>query len=158
MKAETFKGVQRELGLTNKKMSTVLGVSLRTVEKWRQGSRSIPGPAEVATSRPALPYSCICALMSLIILAKPGHAGQSPKKPKKGWRIFPPSSPRLWDIGLKIGEQLRNAQSAERGPAGERFSPAPHLRRAHWHTYRVGPGRMESRLRWLSPTLVGHKK
>lgn len=48
MKAETFKGVQRELGLTNKKMATLLRVSLRTVEKWRQGSRSIPGPAEVA--------------------------------------------------------------------------------------------------------------
>jgi DNA-binding transcriptional regulator YiaG len=47
MKAETFKGVQRELGLTNKKMATLLRVSLRTVEKWRQGARAIPGPVEV---------------------------------------------------------------------------------------------------------------
>lgn len=48
MTSSEFKEVQRELGLTNKKMATVLSVSLRTVEKWRQGSRSIPGPAEVA--------------------------------------------------------------------------------------------------------------
>lgn len=48
MTSSEFKEAQRELGLTNKKMATLLRVSLRTVEKWRQGSRSIPGPAEVA--------------------------------------------------------------------------------------------------------------
>ena len=48
MTSNQFKQAQRELGLTNKKMATVLSVSLRTVEKWRQGSRSVPGPAEVA--------------------------------------------------------------------------------------------------------------
>lgn len=48
MTSNQFKQAQRELGLTNKKMATVLSVSLRTVEKWRQGSRSVPGPAAVA--------------------------------------------------------------------------------------------------------------
>ncbi len=48
MTSSEFKQAQRELGLTNKKMATLLRVSLRTVEKWRQGSRSIPGPAEAA--------------------------------------------------------------------------------------------------------------
>ena len=48
MTSSEFKEVQRELGFTNQKMAAVLRVSLRTVEKWRQGSRSVPGPAEVA--------------------------------------------------------------------------------------------------------------
>ena len=48
MTSSEFKSVQRELGFTNQKMAAVLRVSLRTVEKWRQGSRSVPGPAEVA--------------------------------------------------------------------------------------------------------------
>ena len=48
MTSSEFKQAQRELGLTNKEMATLLKVSLRTVEKWRHGSRSVPGPAAVA--------------------------------------------------------------------------------------------------------------
>lgn len=47
MTSSKFKEAQRELGLTNEEMSTVLMVSLRTVERWRQGSRAIPGPVVV---------------------------------------------------------------------------------------------------------------
>lgn len=48
MRSEEFKSAQASLGLTNEEMSTVLMVSLRTVERWRQGTRAVPGPAEVA--------------------------------------------------------------------------------------------------------------
>lgn len=39
-----FKAEQSKLGLTNEKLASAFRVSLRTVEKWRQGSRAIPGP------------------------------------------------------------------------------------------------------------------
>jgi hypothetical protein len=32
--------------------------------------------------------------------------------------------------------------------------PRPHIRRAHWHTYRIGKGRAERRMRWLAPVAV----
>ena len=47
MRSEEFKSAQASLGLTNEEMSTVLMVSLRTVERWRQGTRAIPGPVVV---------------------------------------------------------------------------------------------------------------
>jgi len=46
-----FKAEQSKLGLTNEKLAFAFRVSVRTVEKWRQGSRAIPGP--------------VCALFSL---------------------------------------------------------------------------------------------
>jgi DNA-binding transcriptional regulator YiaG len=39
-----FKAEQANLGLTNEKLAFAFRVSIRTVEKWRQGSRKIPGP------------------------------------------------------------------------------------------------------------------
>lgn len=42
-----FKEAQLRLGLTNEQAAVALRVSVRTVEKWRQGARSIPGPTEV---------------------------------------------------------------------------------------------------------------
>lgn len=42
-----FKEAQLRLGLTNEQAAAALRVSVRTVEKWRQGTRSIPGPTEV---------------------------------------------------------------------------------------------------------------
>lgn len=46
MTSEEFKEAQLRLGLTNEQAAAALRVSLRTVEKWRQGTRSIPGPTE----------------------------------------------------------------------------------------------------------------
>lgn len=44
MTKEEFKAEQLKLGLTNEKLAAAFRVSIRTVEKWRQGSRAIPGP------------------------------------------------------------------------------------------------------------------
>jgi len=44
MTSSDFKAQQSKLGLTNVQMAQLCRVSLRTVEKWRQGSRSVPGP------------------------------------------------------------------------------------------------------------------
>ena len=95
--------------------------------------------------------------------------GQRPKLPppvrtKKGWRMFPPDKPRVWDVGERIGSALRDAHLARQtGATGEntssgRNAPRPHVRRAHWHTYRVGQGRAEQVLKWLPPIPINIDK
>ena len=91
-------------------------------------------------------------------------SGPRPSRPKpikteKGLRLFPPNQPRTWNVGIRIGAALRRAYAAESiEPAPEekqqRSRPRPHIRRAHWHTYRVGVGRSESRVKWLPPISV----
>ena len=44
MTNQEFKAQQLKLGLTNIQMARLCRVSMRTVEKWRQGTRSVPGP------------------------------------------------------------------------------------------------------------------
>lgn len=92
--------------------------------------------------------------------AEPDYRGsERPKNPepvktKRGMRLFPASAPRYWDIGKTVGERLRRA--APRQTTDERNAPRPHLRRAHWHTFRIGEKRAGHRVRWLHPILVGY--
>ena len=53
-----------------------------------------------------------------------------------------PESPRLWDVGVRIGAALRKAAR-----------PRAHIRSAHWTTYWTGPrtGRQTPILRWIPP-------
>ncbi|RMH32058.1 MAG: hypothetical protein D6690_14495 [Nitrospirae bacterium] len=79
-----------------------------------------------------------------------------PTKTKAGPRWFPPDQPRTWDVGLRIGHALRHAQTHTTSPETDsslstRARPRPHIRRAHWHTYRIGPGREAAQLKWLPP-------
>ena len=78
-----------------------------------------------------------------------------PKKTKKGWRLFPPASPTIWHVGASIGKQIREARQAE-ATGQQHAGVRPHLRRAHWHGYRVGPRSkpQEFRYHWLPPILV----
>ena len=71
----------------------------------------------------------------------------------RGVRHEPPPRPTVRETGHRIGAALRRARSQSTG-AGT--TPATHVRRAHWHTYWVGPRDNARReLRWISPTLVG---
>lgn len=96
-------------------------------------------------------------------LRGPGGATEpavpQPKATRRGGiRLFPPDRPVAWDVGARVGAELRAARvgtGEARGAAGERAGPRPHIRRAHWHTYHVG-ARAEPRpeLRWIAPVLV----
>ena len=56
---------------------------------------------------------------------------------------------------MRLGAALRAAYHArETAPEGAGASVRPHVRRAHWHTYRIGEGRAERVLRWLPPIPV----
>lgn len=48
MTPEQFKDVRKKLGITIKEMAENLKVNPRTVNRWENGDRKIPGPVEVA--------------------------------------------------------------------------------------------------------------
>ncbi|MBF0421882.1 MAG: hypothetical protein HQL73_02700 [Magnetococcales bacterium] len=89
--------------------------------------------------------------------ARPGNP--RPKKIKKGLRIFAAENPRVWEVGSKIGQTLRSARERDSSDVSrEGRSPAPHIRRAHWHTYWVGRKETPERrviLKWIHPIFVG---
>lgn len=71
-------------------------------------------------------------------------ANPTPKKTKGGMRLFPPSSTKTWDVGVRMGNALRSARAqAEDAGAGSGSSVRPHVRRAHWHGFRVGKAKDE---------------
>lgn len=72
-------------------------------------------------------------------------------------RLFPAASPRMWDVGVRLGAALRQATaSRDAGTGHSHAGPRPHIRRAHWHTYLSGPRDQERRrqLRWMPPIPV----
>jgi hypothetical protein len=85
-----------------------------------------------------------------------------PKRTKRGPRLFPPPRAAAWDVGLRIGAALRRAAAGQGDPTAppgdeepeRRNRPRPHIRRAHWHTFRTGEGRTGRKLRWMAPVPV----
>jgi len=77
----------------------------------------------------------------------------SPKKTKKGWKLFPAQKPRVWNFGKKVGDAMRQAKTAA---TDERKGPAPHIRRAHWHSFWKGPlnGDRELFVKFIPPIPV----
>jgi len=76
-------------------------------------------------------------------------------------RILPPKEVRCWPVGVRLGAVFRKAMENDRDVplSGESVTVVvrPHVRRAHWHTYRTGPKGSRSVLKWLSPIIVGAK-
>ena len=79
---------------------------------------------------------------------EPADAGD----PRKPWTAA--QAVDWWDVGYRIGTHLRAATDTHQhgGPTGRHVRP--HVRRAHWHTYRVGVGKTGRVLRFILPTLV----
>jgi len=77
-------------------------------------------------------------------------------KTRNGFRLFPPSGCRIWQVGKEIGVKLR-----QKAPVGERETSGgtvrPHIRRPHWHGYWVGPKDKEQTFvyKWVAAILVG---
>ncbi len=103
----------------------------------------------------------VSLLLYLCTQAADYGGDRRPSNPAKGSRLFPPPAPRVWEVGSRIGAALRKAyqEESERSGIGNRIdpttggraSPRPHIRRAHWHAYRVGAGKKETLLHWLPP-------
>jgi len=87
-------------------------------------------------------------------------ARPNPVKTKKGYRYFPAKKTTIWQTGYRLGEFLRESKgSKQTDQGGSHASPAPHVRRTHWHTYWTGPRKNPNRrrpvLKWIPPTPVG---
>jgi hypothetical protein len=94
-----------------------------------------------------------------------GDLNHRPTKPiarrtKKGKRMFPPDCPTIWGVGVRMGASLKAAlrdnQSSTPADTNEGSAKRPHIRRAHWHGYWMGPFGGERRfdLRWMPPLAV----
>lgn len=75
------------------------------------------------------------------------------------------SSIRKWDVGVRYAKEKKTRQNTSVNETSEktisktgRKSPRIHMRKAHWQTYRVGPGRRERKLLWIPPVTVGGGK
>jgi hypothetical protein len=82
-----------------------------------------------------------------------------PVRTSNGPRLFPPENPTIWETGYRMGAPLRCAAKhtfVEHGTS--RASPTPHIRRAHWHSFWLGPRNSAAErrlaLRWLPPIAV----
>ena len=82
------------------------------------------------------------------------------KKVKGGiLRYFPADKPTFWQVAYRLGETVARLRGKTDAPAGgTHASPQPHIRRAHWHSYWVGPRKDPEKrrkvVRWLHPILV----
>lgn len=67
------------------------------------------------------------------------------------------SSVQKWDVGIRYAVEYKKRQdeSSSIKKVEGRRPPRPHIRKAHWQIYRVGPGRREQRVLWIAPTMVG---
>jgi hypothetical protein len=103
-------------------------------------------PTMVRRAASLLIYLC-ATNVDLTPIPAPPVAKRGPAKGEK--------RPRVVGVGYKVGAQLRaykKQAQAESKATGRQVSP--HIRRAHLHTFRCGPGRTETRVKWLSPILV----
>lgn len=97
----------------------------------------------------------LCSDEPDVTLAEKGSCPNrpEPKKIKRGVRYFYATSASVFNVGNKIGEQIREATSAM-DSATEKKEVAPHIRKAHWHLFWTGKGKKEPRMKFLPPILV----
>lgn len=155
-------------GVTHLPLAGTLDEALGIVEDdWREGIRrgNASGYPRADYREHAAPViEHVLSLLLYICAEEPDIDGRPerprPKRTKDGWRLFPAKRERIWSVGERIGAALRDSyQRTELGqteidPETGRARPRAHIRRAHWHSYRVGPGRNERVLRWIAPTVV----
>ncbi len=99
----------------------------------------------------------MCAGNSDIVPGQPRGTASTAGRRRAGGRI--PGEPRAWEVGWRVGAALRAARKGiagtpRRPAATGRVSPRPHIRRPHWQSFRVGPGRPNERtdsiVHWIS--------
>lgn len=94
----------------------------------------------------------------------PPSSSDEPQKKKLGSKKLKKfqtrldSKPQVHLAGYRLGSALEAAihrQSAHDGPCQPGSPKAPHLRRAHWHSYWCGPRDKQTiRVKWLPPMLI----
>lgn len=137
-------------------------VALAEIQKYISISRE-DAETIAATHRPYVSLAAyICSENADIRGETPQSSPSRPKpvKTKTGERMFPARRPTEWRIGFAIGAALRRAKANAEETESGRFSPAPHIRRAHWHSFWTGKRRQDAPgerliVKWLPPIPVG---
>jgi hypothetical protein len=89
------------------------------------------------------------------------HPGLPPGKKNRNKPAFAMRPTEVVKVGSRIGEQIRrleryadqeHAKSGHGGESGRKYRP--HLRSAHFHTYRVGQGRKGVRVHLIATIVV----
>lgn len=105
-----------------------------------------------------LPYEAMCNLTAYIsaVNADINLEYEPPSLKELGNKKKKRSAARIYSVGARIGAELRKYHSY--ADSGERngWTVAPHMRRAHWHRFWVGPKSGERKLvaKWLAPIFV----
>jgi hypothetical protein len=83
------------------------------------------------------------------IINRPGQ-----KKTKKGKHHFTPPTPLFFKAAFNLAKRLNYSPDSSTNHTGTIVRP--HVRRAHWHTFKVGPRSDEqsSIVKWLPPIIV----
>jgi hypothetical protein len=134
-------------------------------EAVRQAMRSGLGVAQqIAQDDLADMAGLVAPVISLALYlcaANADVAGDRERVPPTGARRHkgearwdPPARAPLWRCGFTLGDALRQASEPL---GGTHAGPRPHVRRAHWHTYLIGPrtSAQQRELRWIAPVAVG---
>lgn len=128
----------------------VRGAQRRLGMEMSHGARDDELPLMLRYAVGALVYLCCKNRDLRPVPASPA----SRRKPKAG--ASRPKPAKVINVGFRVGAELRAAKQRydrEYGPGTGR-AKAPHMRRAHAHTYRHGRGRAERKVLWLHPMLV----
>lgn len=109
--------------------------------------------------------SSLCTLgLALLVYLVSDHADIAAissvglRKSRKKSATVDTSPTTVVEVGYVLGAALRATRSAEtRSGSVSGRTVRPHMRRAHLHTFRRGPGRTERFIKWLPPTAVSWK-
>jgi len=96
----------------------------------------------------------VCSTNADIVPSYKPQKGLKPNKAKK-------RSQAIWyDVGYRIGAELRSYNRTKKDKQPHMGGTVrPHMRRAHWHHYWIGPkaGPRKLILKWIPPTMVAIK-
>jgi hypothetical protein len=130
-----------------------------TAQAALQSGRSVPAPSTAAAGALAEAVAPMVSLLLYLCSDEPDLGGRTPPvHPSSRARATGAQGETTWAVGERIGAALRAAHEPQEAgeAAGSHAAPRAHVRRAHWHTYWIGPRSSQvSRLRWLHPILVG---
>lgn len=77
---------------------------------------------------------------------------------KKGGQFVPPSTPRIHNLGQRLGGEIRDFKN-KLVESDKSTAIRPHIRKGHWHGYWHGSGQDKQFLpKWLSATFVNASK
>jgi len=114
------------------------------------GLESVPPLVRAAVS--ALVYLC----SANADVSQPERIARPPARRVMGGKA------EVVGVGYHVGAAIRQAEEDVRRAGGStvrvsgtgRASVRPHIRKAHFHRYRIGPGRREVTVKWLAPIPV----